>query len=149
METFLAPSDNSETLTLAAILNRESVPESPKLVVDGMAIELTDELAGVLKYVANQLSSGHSVTITAHEAKLTTQDAAEFIGVSRPTLIKLIDDYKIPFDLVGKHRRIAFGDLMVLQDAMRVAQRDALAELRRDSVESGEYDAGYHNPLIR
>lgn len=149
METFLAPADNAEVLSVASILNRESVPESPKLVVDGLAIELSRELAGVLKYVANQLSSGHAVTITAHEAKLTTQDAAEFIGVSRPTLIKLIEEHKISFDLVGKHRRIALGDLLVLQDAMRTQQRDALVRMRKSSVESGEYDADFENPLIR
>lgn len=149
MQTFLAPSDNAEVLNVASILNRESIPEAPKLVVDGLPIELSEELAAVLKYVANQLSSGHAVTITAHEAKLTTQDAAEFIGVSRPTLIKLIEGHKIAFDLVGKHRRIAFGDLLILQDSMRAQQRDALARMRKSSLEAGEYDADFHNLLIR
>lgn len=150
METFLAPADNAEVLNVASILNRESIPEAPKLVVDGQAIELSQELASVLKYVANQLSAGHSVSITAHEAKLTTQDAAEFIGVSRPTLIKLIEDHGVPFELVGRHRRIAFGDLLMLQDSIRAQQREALARMRASAYMDGEYSSdNFDNPLIR
>ena len=149
METFLAPADNADVLNVAAILNRGAIPEAPKLVVDGLAIELSQELAAALKYVANQLSAGHAVSITAHESKLTTQDAADFIGVSRPTLIKLIDEHKIKIDLVGRHRRIAFGDLLILQDAIRAQQRDALLRMRKAAVEAGEYGADFENPLIR
>jgi excisionase family DNA binding protein len=149
METFLAPADNAEVLSVASILNRASIPESPRLVVDGQAIELSQELASVLKYVANQLSTGNSVSIMAHEAKLTTQDAAEFIGVSRPTLIKLIEDHKVPIELIGRHRRIAFGDLLIMQDSMRAQQREALARMREASLKAGEYDADIENPLIR
>jgi excisionase family DNA binding protein len=149
METFLAPADNADVLNVASILNRESIPEAAKLVVDGRAIELSQELASVLKYVANQLSAGCSVSITAHEAKLTTQDAAEFIGVSRPTLIKLIEDHRVPVELVGRHRRIAFGDLLIMQDSLRAQQRDALTRMRKASLEAGEYDTDIENPLIR
>jgi excisionase family DNA binding protein len=85
----------------------------------------------------------------AHEAKLTTQDAAEFIGVSRPTLIKLIEDHKVPIELIGRHRRIAFGDLLIMQDSMRAQQREALARMREASLKAGEYDADIENPLIR
>jgi excisionase family DNA binding protein len=150
METFLAPENTSGLLTVASVLNRGGIPESPKLVVDDEIIELNFELARALRLVATELSLGHSVSISSHEPLLTTQDAANFLAVSRPTLIKYLDEYQIPVTLIGRHRRIAMGDLLSLQSQLRVRTRDALVALRRASVEDGEYeDDSSENPLVR
>lgn len=150
METIVAPKDNSENLTVAEILNRTQVPETPKLVVDSEIIELSVELAQVLKLVANELAQGRSITINTHDPKLTTQDAANFLDISRPTLIKYLDEFKIPVELVGRHRRISMGDLLALQDFLRKRTRDALADMRTAAALDGEYSSdNFENPLIR
>jgi excisionase family DNA binding protein len=150
METIVAPKDNSEILTVAEILNRTQVPETPKLVVDSEIIELSVELAQVLKLVANELAQGRSISINTHDPKLTTQDAANFLDISRPTLIKYLDEFKIPVELVGRHRRISMGDLLALQDFLRKRTRDALAAMRTAAALDGEYSSdNFENPLIR
>lgn len=60
---------------------------------------------------------------------LSTQQAADILGVSRPWLIKQLQKNEIPFYLVGTHRRIVEKDLIIYRDKMRVNRRQALNEL--------------------
>ena len=52
------------------------------------------------------------ITLVPRTQRLTTQEAADFLGVSRPTLVKLLEDGKIPYEQPGRHRRILFTDLL-------------------------------------
>ena len=51
----------------------------------------------------------------AHQ-RLTAQEAADFLGVSRPTMVKLLEDGKIPYEQPGRHRRILFTDLLAYKE---------------------------------
>jgi excisionase family DNA binding protein len=59
----------------------------------------------------HQAQSGNRASQVPRTQRLTTQEAADFLGVSRPTLVKLLEDGKIPFDQPGRHRRILFTSL--------------------------------------
>ena len=100
-------------------------------------IELPETLFDVLRQVADALSSGHGVTVIPQEARLTTQGAADFLGISRPTLIKLLEAGDIPFDLVGRHRRVTLRDVVEYRDRSRVDRRAALRRMAREGQAAG------------
>lgn len=80
--------------------------------------------------ILQQMSEGRAVTIVPYNAELTTQQAAEFLNVSRPFVVKLIEENKLPARKVGNRRRVRFEDLVAykqLDDERRSDALDALA----------------------
>ncbi len=69
--------------------------------------------------VLSSMAEGIPISVIPHEAELTTQQAADFLNVSRPFLIKLLDDKKISHRMVGRHRRVKVGDLIVFEKTSR------------------------------
>ncbi len=91
----------------------------------------------LLAEMLDLLGQGRSVVVLHHSAELTTQQAADVLHVSRPYLIKLLDEGVLPHRMVGTHRRIHLGDVLaykVVQDARSEA---ALTELVEQAQELG------------
>ncbi|WP_232368941.1 helix-turn-helix domain-containing protein [Alteromonas sp. BL110] len=85
--------------------------------------------------VLTQLGQGNSVNITPIHAELTTQEAADILNMSRPTLIKLLDSGDIPHSRTGNRRKVAFVDVMNYKqeiDAKRLAALDELTALDQE-----------------
>jgi excisionase family DNA binding protein len=97
------------------------------------------EAAVLLAQVLGYLASGEGVTVMPESAELTTQQAAEFLNVSRPYLIKLLETGKIPFRLVGTHRRVRFRDLREYKNRDDLERRRAADDLTGLSQELGLY----------
>jgi excisionase family DNA binding protein len=81
--------------------------------------------------ILDELARGHAVTVVPGGKELTTQQAADMLNVSRPYVIQLLEDGRMPFRRVGTRRRIRFEDLVKFQrkdDAQRRKVADALTK---------------------
>ena len=83
------------------------------------------------------MADGNAVTLVPIQAELTTQQAADFLNVSRPYLIRLLEDEQIPFHKTGTHRRIFFRDLLSYKTHIKEKRLQALQELTGLSQELG------------
>jgi len=92
----------------------------------GQHVEIPAEVHRVLQQVVEAMRQGLAVTVVPQTMVLTTQQAADLLGVSRPTLIKLLGDDQIPFERIGTHRRIQLRDLLTYREQRRAAQYAAL-----------------------
>ena len=98
---------------------------------DGEAVRLAPAIADLVIDLLGGVASGKTVTLIPAGTMLTTQQAADILGVSRPHLSKLLKSGKIPFISVGAHRRVMHADLMAYIDRRDAARHAALDDLAR------------------
>jgi excisionase family DNA binding protein len=91
----------------------------------------------LLTDILMQMARGNAVTLMPIQTELTTQQAADILNVSRPFLIGLINDNKIPCRKVGTHRRIRLEDLMAYKQEVDRQRLQVLEELAREAQELG------------
>ena len=103
-------------------------------------IELPAGAVALLMDILEAMAAGRGVTMIPQNAELTTVQAAEVLNVSRPFLIKLLDEKKIPHRKVGRHRRVLMEDVMNYKAAID-AEREAV--LDRLAAEAQEQGMGY------
>ncbi|MCA0333889.1 MAG: helix-turn-helix domain-containing protein [Bacteroidetes bacterium] len=105
-----------------------------KLVLPLSAVKLLTE-------ILKNISEGRMISILPVAAELTTQKAAEILGCSRPFVIKLLEENRIPFTKIGKHRRIMVEDVMKYKAHLKAEQKQNLIEMMSDDEEAGLYDS--------
>ena len=138
--TYLPDRERAELLKFAQVLNgiNTAVGEPGHAMLvgpDGKQVPIPAELFQVLEEAANVLALGDGISILPYSAKLTTQEAADFLGMSRPTFVKILQSGAIPFEMAGRHRRVTFRDVVDYQERAQRERREALAELAKDSIE--------------
>lgn len=140
-KTVLPPQDLEGMLDLSRFL-QQVTEQAALLGPDGQMVPLPLEAFRVLVDVADAMREGKAITVAPIDQLLTTQEAANFLGISRPTLVKLLDSGDIPHQRpgAGRHRRVRLQDVMDYQERKRVHRREALDELTYEAVEAGLYE---------
>lgn len=100
-------------------------------------VKLPVDVATILVTVLENMALGRGLTIIPEGVELTTVQAADVLNVSRPYLIKLLDEDAIPHRKVGKHRRILMEDLMAYKSRIDREREAVLEELTREAQEQG------------
>ena len=98
-------------------------------------VELPTSALRLLVDILAELADGNAVQVVPVHAELTTQEAADLLNVSRPHLVKLLEDGALPFHRTGKHRRVRFADLMQFKAARERASEQAMKELAEQAQE--------------
>lgn len=102
-------------------------------------VEMPAAVHRVLLQVLEAMKAGKAVTVAPQSKLLTTQQAADLLGVSRPTVVKLIDQGVLPGEVPGKRRRmVKLDDLLEYRGRRRDAQYRALLEFSADDYDSPE-----------
>ena|SRR5579875_2800526 len=133
------PEDLGQLLDLARFVEGHTEP-GLLLGPGGEQVPLPAEVYRVLRQVVEVMRQGKATLVAPQGLLLTTQEAADFLGVSRPTLVKLLEDGAIPFEKPNRHRRVRLQDLIEFQQRRRAERRAALNRLTEEAGELGLYD---------
>jgi excisionase family DNA binding protein len=106
---------------------------------DGRRFKLSGELRNVLAHASKVLSEGHAVTLEPHRPVLSTQQAADLLGVSRPTLVRLLESGEIAFTKPGRHRRVQLADVLAYQQRARTHRSSELTAMGAEAAEDDAY----------
>lgn len=127
---------------LGALGEEPATNKLPELVgANGERLPLPAAMYDILRQVAEALSSGMGVTVAPMNARLTTQEAADFLGVSRPTLVRMLERHDIAMEKPGRHRFVRLADLVEYQQSQRTERRTALDRMATEGEADGLYEA--------
>lgn len=122
--------DHSRAKAIALVDESGDVNSAPVLELPPAALRLIAQVLGAM-------GDQRPIMVVPRNLELTTVDAANFLNVSRPFVIKEIEAGRLKHRKVGTHRRIEYADLVEYRDRMRAAQQDALEDLTSDAQELG------------
>ena len=131
----VTPQDLDQLSRVAAMLKQLSALSLAG--PDHKQVPLPENVRALLSDVVTALMSGDTVAVLAGSALVTTQQAAEYLGVSRPTVVKLLEGGQIAFSQPGRHRRIEVKELIEYQRRIQEARARTLDELTQRETEGG------------
>jgi len=140
VETRISPSE----ITAEQLIGLCKVVEAgarPILIgPSGEEIELPKALNNLFVAIVGAMKRKEAVFLMHENEAFTTQAAANFLGISRQFLVRLVEEGKIPFHHVGSHRRVFFKDLVSYQRSRSQMRKAKLDQLTEQLVEAGLYD---------
>jgi len=136
-----APDEMRSATSLAETLTPDG---DVSVVIPGKApMSLPRPLREVLSTAAQLFAAGKDVVVGSQDTYLTTQEAADFLGISRPTMVKLLETGLVPFERPGSHRRVRLGDLAAYENTERVRRRDILDRMGDDFADLSRHPESF------
>ncbi|HPQ25075.1 MAG TPA: helix-turn-helix domain-containing protein [Gammaproteobacteria bacterium] len=114
---------------LSRLLSERPAADRAQVRLDGYDLILPRQALALLRDLLAEMAQGNAVTVVPTHAELTTQEAANILNVSRPHLVKLLEDGVIQFTKTGTHRRVRYQDLMAYKEQRDHESQEALDEL--------------------
>ncbi|SDP62879.1 DNA binding domain-containing protein, excisionase family [Actinopolyspora xinjiangensis] len=144
-EQTVLPPDADEEQNLLGVLAKQLATEQQGghavlLGPDGSELELPGPVFQALRDVVSAMSQGLAITVAPHNTMLTTQEAADLLGISRPTLIKRLEAGEIPYVRHGRHRKMRLKDVVAYQHRTWQEREEALDEMAAAGQETGFYE---------
>jgi excisionase family DNA binding protein len=106
----------------------------------GERIELPNTVYQVLKRVVELMAHGQSITLVPDKQVVTTQRAADLLGMSRPFFVKLLETGAMAHHRVGNQRRVYLRDVLQFAKKRDEERQAALDRLTRDAFDAGLYE---------
>lgn len=142
------PSKEEQQIALESYNALDSVlkhisSKNPEIEIEetGERIKVPIQALRLLSKILHTTAQGKPISIVPLAMEVTTQSAADFLGCSRPHLVKLLEDGIIPFTTIGRHRRVKFEDLQKYKKVMRASQKKLLIEMMKQDEEYNMYDS--------
>lgn len=139
-QTSTPPSDEDRRIAaessrqLAALIGKGDTAQL-RLIEGEEVITVPVSAMRMLVDILAHMAEGEAVTIIPQDAELTTQQAADFLNVSRPFFVKILEEGKLDFHKVGTHRRVYFRDLVAYKAQSMGERQKALEELAKQAQE--------------
>ena len=136
-----SPLQDSSRLDIAQVLPnlRLRSHAEHRLSLDGSEITIDRDTAELIVDVLDRLSRGDGVMVSSLSKTMTTSQVGDFLGVSRPYVVKLLEQGVMPFESVGTHRRVHVSDVLAYDELRRLDREKALNEIARISRKNGMY----------
>ncbi len=138
------PSEQDELVELREQLSRiadqHRRPAARLVGPDGSEVGIPASAFAALRAVVRDMAQGLTITLIPHDKELTTKEAADILGVSRPFLVRLLDRGEIPYHRVGTHRRLRVEDVLGYRELRAKHRRE---QLRRLTELSEQVEGGY------
>lgn len=138
--TVLPPEHPEGLSSVLALLAPQAGGYATLTSPDGTRLELPGEIFEVLRDVVAALVQGLAITVAPRQTVLSTSEAASLLGVSRPTLVRLLEAGEIPFSQPGRHRRVRLADLLADQQRTSRGRAVLLDQMVASSEDAGLYD---------
>jgi len=147
--TTLPPQDHAQPKALWLQLYAGGAATAVLVGPGGERVVLPPEIFAVLRDVTEAMVQGRAITVAPHEQVLSTQEAAELIGVSRPTFVAILERGELRYEQPGRHRRVRLADVLDYQQHQRHTRRRVLDNLSREADELGITDTPAPRQRIR
>jgi len=107
---------------------------------DGTVLDLPRSVAEAFAEILEAAADGERALVLRSPDDLTTEQAAAVLGVSRPTIVRMIEAGKLPAHMVGTHRRLRLSDVLAYREASARRRGDALDDMARQAEDLGLYE---------
>jgi excisionase family DNA binding protein len=140
LESVKAPQQEAHSIRQLDYIPHFEGSQAKLVGANGEEIRIAEAVYQVLRQAVHAMESGKAISIVPHDQELTTQQAADILNVSRPYLIKLLEQGEIPYIKVGTHRRVRYQDLITYKQQRDTKRSNCLDELIQESQDMGFYE---------